>query len=119
MRQMISSGSVKAFWIDRDKTIENLKQIAHDAMRVFPEIKEIYLVGSLARAEHTGLSDLDLAIVADGVGHLGPVERMKPYYEYFYDKIHIGFDIFVFTPEEKDSYIHILEGGVLLGSRDI
>ena len=45
MRRIISLNSVKAFYLNRDKVIKKLQEAAGEAMLLFPEIKEIRLVG--------------------------------------------------------------------------
>ena len=62
MRQVISSGSVKAISLNREGILRRLKAVAEEASRVFPSIVEIRLFGSLAKGEETGLSDADLLI---------------------------------------------------------
>ncbi len=51
---------MKAFYLNRDKAIKKLQEAAEEAMLLFPEIKEIRLVGSVARGEHTGLRMLQV-----------------------------------------------------------
>ena len=48
MRQTVSSGSVKAIRINKEELIERLKSVCLEARKEFPEIKEIWLIGSLA-----------------------------------------------------------------------
>ncbi len=102
MRQIISSGSVKAISLNREGVLRRLKEIVQEASRVFPEIVEVRLFGSLARGEETGLSDADLLIVTEGEIE-NPIERMKPYFSFFSDRLDIGIDMIVTTKQEVDS----------------
>jgi len=62
MRQIISSGSVKALSLNREGILRRLKAEGEEASRVFPSIVEVRLFDSLAKGEETGLSDADLLI---------------------------------------------------------
>ncbi len=115
MRQTASSGSVKAIWINKKDILEKLRNVSTEAIERFSEIKEIWLIGSLAKGEETGLSDIDLFIIADTKIET-PVERIKPYFYYFSDKIGISIDIIVATPEEKRFFNQLLKEGLLISS---
>ena len=99
MRQVISSGSVKAISLNREGVLRRLKEIVEEASRVFPEIVEVRLFGSLAKGEETGLSDADLLVVTQS-GKENPIERMKPYFSFFSDRMDIGVDMIVATEQE-------------------
>lgn len=114
MRRIISLDSVKAFYLDRNKLIQELQKAAGEAMLLFPEIQEIRLVGSVARGEQTGLSDVDLFIVVDN-SEENAIERTKPYYRFFSDKIRLSLDIFTALKGEKGNYRDLLKGSILLG----
>jgi predicted nucleotidyltransferase len=90
---------VKAISLNREGVLRRLKEIVEEASRVFPEIVEVRLFGSLAKGEETGLSDADLFIVIKG-GNENPVERMKPYFNFFSDRMDIGVDMVVATERE-------------------
>ncbi len=114
MRQIISSGSVKAISIDRESVLRRLKEVAEEASRVFPSIVEVWLFGSLARGEETGVSDADLLIVTEGEME-NSVERMKPYFSFFSDRMDIGIDMIVATRQEAvDSFKEVLAYSKLL-----
>ncbi len=102
MRQIISSGSVKAISLNREGVLRRLKEIAEEASRVFPSLVEVRLFGSLAKGEETGLSDADLFIVTESE-KANPVERMKPYFNFFSDRLDIGIDLIVATKREAES----------------
>lgn len=113
MRQIVSSGSVKAFLINSNELINTVKQISAHAKIKFPEIKEIWLFGSLAKGEASGMSDIDILLIAD-INISNPIERIKPYYAFFADSLHIACDVIVICPEEKPFYTEILQGAVQL-----
>ncbi len=114
MRRITSLDSVKAFYLDRNKLIKELQKAAGEAMLLFPEIQEIRLVGSVARGEQTGLSDVDLFIAVDN-SEEDVVERIKPYYRFFSDRIKLSLDIFIAQKEETGNYQDLLKGSILLG----
>ena len=118
MRQIISSGSVKAISLDRDEVLKKLREIAQDASRTFPEIVEIRLFGSLASGTETGLSDADIFVLVQN-GEENPVERMKPYFMFFSERLDIGIDMIVVTPPELKNFKEILAGSKLLYSSSL
>lgn len=112
MRQTASSGSVKAIWLDRAKAIEMIKAASLEAGSVFPEIKEIRLFGSLAKGEETGLSDIDLFILVDSQ-EKNPIERVRPYFLFFSEKLEAALDIIAATSDEMDNFRDITKKSVL------
>lgn len=113
MRQIVSSGSVKAFLINNDEVISIAKKVSTEAKQKFPEIKEIWLFGSLAKGEASGLSDIDLLVVAETTIS-NPVDRVKTYYPFFADCLKIACDVIVITPKEKHLYTDLLNESILL-----
>ncbi len=107
MRQVISSGSVKAISLNREGIIRKLERVAEEASRVFPAIVEVRLFGSLAKGEETGLSDADIFILAEDEND-NPVERMKPYFNFFSDRLDIGIDMIVATKREAENLAEFL-----------
>ncbi len=85
MRQMISSGSVKAFYLDSERLLKKIKDISEEAPTALPDIKEIRLFGSLAKGDETGFSDVDIFVLIED-NKLNPIERMKPYFNFFSDR---------------------------------
>lgn len=113
MRRIISLSSVKAFYLDRNELIKKLKKAAGEAMLFFPEINEIRLVGSVARGDHTGLSDIDLFIVTER-GEENAVERIKPYYRFFSEKMSLSIDIITALKEATGDHQELLKKSILL-----
>lgn len=116
MRQIISSGSVKAFFLDREAILKRLKDVSGEASQIYPKIQEIRLFGSLARGKETGLSDIDIFILIDNTED-NPVERIKPYFRFFSDRIEIAIDMLVATKNEIERYQHLLHDSLLLYRR--
>lgn len=116
MRQMISSGSVRAICLDRESILKKLKEASDKALKVFPEIKEVRLFGSLAKGEETGLSDVDLFILVESE-QKNPLERMRPYFAFFSDMINIAIDMIVATSNEIEKYSEILKRSIPLSKR--
>jgi len=113
MRHIISLSSVKAIYLNKEELLEELRKACEDALKKFPTIREILLFGSLARGEETGLSDIDLFIVAENLPD-NPFERIKPYFDFFADRLKIGIDIIVVNPSEKENFKELLKNSLPL-----
>jgi predicted nucleotidyltransferase len=117
MRQIVFSGSVRAIYLNREEVIKRLKEIADEALKAFPVIKEIRLFGSLAKGEESGLSDVDILILLSESKEKNPLERLKPYFNFFSDRLDIAIDMIVATENEKENYEETLKGSILLGEK--
>ncbi len=116
MRQIILSNSVKAFYFNREVVLNKLKEISKEALNIFPEIIEIRLIGSFAKNEESGLSDIDLFIITKSE-EKNPLERIKPYYMWFAEKIEISLDLIAATKQEpqlNDNFRKMIKGSILL-----
>lgn len=89
MRQIRSSGSVKAISLDRDEVIRRLRDVAREALGTFPELQEVRFIGSLATGSHTGVRDVDLLLRAKAISR-NPLEAMKPYFFFFSRRLNLG-----------------------------
>jgi len=116
MRQITSSGSVKAIWLDKEKILERLRDVSIEALNRFPEIKEVRVFGSVAKGEETGLSDVDIFILIENE-QKDTLERMKPYFSFFSDRLDIAIDMIVATKDEVDNLKDILKESILLYRR--
>lgn len=116
MRQILSSGSVKAFFLNRPELVEKIKSVAHEAGAAFPNIQEVLLFGSLARHEQTGLSDIDLCIIAYNLP-ANPIDRLKLFYGFLTQRLPVALDLLVLLPEEKESHEEYLKKAVVLYSK--
>ena len=118
MRQMISSGSVTAFFLDRKNVILQLQVVCQEAVERFPECLEFRLFGSIAKGVQTGLSDVDLFVLVKQSQHSNPVERIRPYFDFFSEKLDIAVDVIVASVDEIDRLKEFLEGSILLAKRN-
>ncbi len=116
MRQIRSSGSVKAIFLEQSEVLRRLQEIAHEAMSAFPEILEIRLIGSLSTGSHTGLSDIDLLIVVDKDPD-NPIEAMKPYFFFFSRHLNLSLDVLITGPLRPMQVESLVRESVLLSSR--
>lgn len=117
MRQIRSSSSVSAISLDRDEVLQRLREVAVEALETFPELQEIWLIGSLARATHTGSSDVDLVLrVTEICGN--PLEALKPYFFFFSRRLELGLDVLLSGPELPSELDAAMREGILLAARD-
>jgi len=107
---------VKGFYLDRDRLLKRLKEIALEASEVFPQVEEIRIFGSIARCDHTGLSDLDIFILTDDPEQ-NPIERLKPYFIFFSERLDLSLDVIVATKDEIEGYQAMLKESMVLFRR--
>lgn len=117
MRQIRSSGSVKAISLDRDEVLRRLREVATQALETFPELEEVRLIGSLASGTHTGVSDVDLLLRTRAIPG-NPLEAMKPYYFFFSSRLDLGLDILLCGPKLPSGLAESAKGSLLLAKRD-
>ncbi len=84
------------------------------AIAAFPEVVEVRLFGSLARGDETGLSDADIWLLVKGRLPSNPVDRMRPYYAFFADRIGIAVDVIVAGPADREYYGELLKDSIIL-----
>ena len=115
MRRIRSSGSVSVISLDRDEVIRRLREISAQALAVFPELREVRLIGSLAEGTHTGTSDVDLLLLLDRAPE-HPMEEMRPYFYFFSERLNIGLDV---LPSITEYFKEILnEDAILLHEKN-
>ncbi len=110
-----SYGSVKVFWLDRDKAIEQLRSIAERIKKEKPEVSAIYLFGSLAEGRATPRSDADVIIILRE-SRVRFLDRPLAFMEYF-SSFPLAVDLFCYTEEEagKNYFVkRALEGALKL-----
>jgi predicted nucleotidyltransferase len=117
MRQIRSSGSVKVISLDRDEVLRQLREVAAEALKVFPHLQEVWLIGSLARATHTGTSDVDLLLRVTEVPE-NPLEALKPYFFFFSRRLGLALDVFLAGPQLPSGLEPMVRGGILLAARE-
>ncbi len=116
MRQVRSFGSVKAIFLDRDELIRRLREVAAEALEVFPQLLEVRLIGSLATGIHSGTSDIDLLVRVSGLtGNL--LEAMRPYYFFFYRRLELGLDLLLLGETPPEGMEEVLRGSIVLAVR--
>lgn len=111
MRQIVSLNSVKGILINKKEILNIIKGVCQEAVRKFSEIEDIKLIGSFAKGEETGLSDVDILIIAN-IKEKNPIERLKPYYSFFAEKIDISVDIMIADIRELELYEDMLRGSI-------
>lgn len=116
MRRIRSSGSVRAISLDRGEVLQRLREVATEALETFPELREVWLIGSLATGLHTGTSDVDLLLRVTGISG-NPLEAMKPYFLFFSRRLNMGMDMLLFGPELPSRLAGALKESVLLAAR--
>ncbi|MCX8082081.1 MAG: nucleotidyltransferase domain-containing protein [bacterium] len=99
---------MKCISIDREALLKKLRTIAIEAKKQFSEIEDIRIFGSLAKNQETGISDIDLLVIAQ-TEKVHPIERVKPYFYFFSERIEIGIDLLVAKPDELDNFKDILK----------
>ena len=104
---------MKAFYLDRIQILSELKKIAKQAGKLFPEIEEIRIFGSFSKGEETGLSDIDLFLIVEKEEN-NPITRMKPYFYFFSENIDLSLDMIVALKSEKENFKELLQGSILL-----
>lgn len=86
-----SSHSVRVFWLEHDRLLEDIRRAAQEAGRENPLVKEIVLFGSLAERRAVPGSDADILIVLRE-DHRPFLERVNEWLE----KFDLGFPVEVF-----------------------
>ncbi|MCS7261136.1 MAG: nucleotidyltransferase domain-containing protein, partial [Anaerolineae bacterium] len=83
---------MSAISLDRDEVLRRLQEVAAEALETFPELQEVWLIGSLASGAHTGSSDVDLVLRLSELSG-NPLEALKPYFFFFSRRLELGLDI--------------------------
>lgn len=109
-------GSVKAISLDRAEITRCLREVATSALVTFPHVCAVYLIGSLARGSHSGTSDVDLLLrVSERAAK--PIEAVRPYF-FFSSQLDIGIDLLLCDDTSLPAIEQMMEGSILLASRD-
>ncbi len=99
MRRIESLGSARIVSLDARVLREELRKKAARLAGQRDEVEAVYLIGSLARGDHTGFSDADILIILRE-SELDPIERIKTYLPFF--GLPVGVDLLVYTEDEFD-----------------
>ena len=109
MRRIISSGSVKAIFIEKDEILAKIREVSRFAIQKFPEIREVRLFGSFASGKTHALSDVDIIIIVEKARTKDPIQRIKAYYYFFSQRLDIALDILVFEQKDLSYYENFLK----------
>jgi uncharacterized protein len=87
--------------LDLEAVLAALERYARDELGVRPEVREVILIGSLARGDWTARSDADVVVLVDRADGPGPF-RAPDYAPRRF--VGVPVDVFVFTPPEQESW---------------
>jgi predicted nucleotidyltransferase len=96
-----SYGSVKIFWLEREKALELIEKAACVLGGLHPEILGIGVFGSLSRGQAVPGSDADVIIVLSE-SEKRMIDRSDDYIGYF-NEIGMGVDLFCYSKAETES----------------
>ena len=97
--QSRSFGSVKIFWLDRERIGEELRSAARALALRYPEVQEVWLFGSLARGDAVPGSDADVLVVLSKTDE-SFLDRSP---RYALAGCRIGVDLLAYTRSELNS----------------
>lgn len=118
MRQVLSSGSIRAIYLDSNAMLQKVSHSAQKALEEFPEIIEIRLFGSFARGGQSSLSDVDiLVIIEDNKEFSDPIEIAKPFFNFFSKSLGIATDVLVTTKSRYKELSHISNESKVIARR--
>ncbi len=95
-----SYGSVKVFWLDRDDAFERVRRAARHLVDERPDVRAVYLFGSLAEGRAVPGSDVDLLILL-GRSDRPWLERPLDFIGRF-DGVGMPVELFCYTAEEAE-----------------
>ncbi len=87
--------------LDRDLILERLHRYAERELAQRPEVREVVLIGSLARGDWSARSDADVVVVVDEATDPGPF-RSAGYAPAA--SVGVAVDVLVYTPEEAATW---------------
>jgi predicted nucleotidyltransferase len=104
--------------LDFDAAMAGLERYAREELGVRPEVREVILIGSLARGDWSVRSDADVVVLVDRSDDPGPF-RSSAYGPRRHPGVPV--DVLVYTPQEQDSWSprfrREVERGLLLYER--
>lgn len=98
----LSSTSAGARYLNRDRRLAELRQMAVRAVGRMPEIRRIVLFGSLAKGDATPRSDADLLVEVAKSAHDQPRDRI-PELLGVLSPLPCPLDLFVYTSREIEN----------------
>lgn len=105
--------------LDHERALRELRRYALEELGPRPEVREVVLIGSLARGDWSARSDADVVVIVDGSD-----EPVVPFRSADYlprRRLGIPLDVFVYTPQEAaqwgSRYREDVESGIVLYRR--
>jgi predicted nucleotidyltransferase len=87
--------------LDRDLVVRRLRDYATQELAVRPEMREVVLIGSLARGDWSARSDADVVVLVDRDDERGPFRGPK----YAPTRgVGVAVDVLVYTPDEARAW---------------
>lgn len=87
--------------LNRDLIVQRLRDYAQGELARRPEVREVVLIGSLARGDWSARSDADVVIMVDEASAPGPFRGV----EYSPSRsVGVAVDVLVYTPEEAAAW---------------
>ncbi len=83
--------------LDRDLILERLRCYAQRELAGRPEVREVILIGSLARGDWSARSDADVVVVVDEAAEPGPFRGVAYVPS---ESVGVAVDVLVYTAEE-------------------
>lgn len=94
-----SSNSVRVWWLNQDEAVRRVTDAALRLVQTHPEVREVYLFGSLARGEACPGSDADVLVVLAESAH--SFAQRAPAYRL--DVSGLSCDVLAYTATEIES----------------
>jgi predicted nucleotidyltransferase len=98
--------------LDRELIVQRLARYASEELGRRPEVREVILIGSLARGDWSARSDADIVVIVDGAEAPGPF-RGPSYVPAA--RIGVSTDVFVYTPDQLAGHSARFRGEVERG----
>ena len=101
MLQEKSFASVKLLALNREQLLDKLIQITHQLVNQHPEVLKVVLIGSLARGDQVGTSDVDIVVIVK--------EKPRDYFDHLqrylsYFDLPIGVDMLLFSQDDVTGF---------------
>jgi predicted nucleotidyltransferase len=100
--------------LDHEAVMAALDRYAKEELAVRPEVREVILIGSLARGDWSARSDADVVVLVDRADGPGPF-RGSDYVPR--RSVGVPVDVFVYTPRERQSWAPRFRQAVEQGRR--
>ncbi|MBI2951446.1 nucleotidyltransferase domain-containing protein [bacterium] len=98
--RMRSSDTVRARFLDGDRAVGELRQVAQELVAGCPRVQEVRLFGSLARGNYAAGSDADVLIVLRE-DERPLLDRIPEFLKWFL-KVSLPVEVFPYTCEEVE-----------------